>query len=177
VKEMPIYELTVAKNGPKVKESAEEPEPKLPDDAAPAASPSGPPKLTFDKDGYPELPPGRGPGTIIMNGRARMRAPKQSMAEFATILANYVNRPVTDSTGLKGKYDFAMYWMSDMPMGRGGLIAAPPPEPTASTPSDADSGPTLFSAVQQQLGLNLESKKGQVDILVIDHIEKAPTEN
>jgi uncharacterized protein (TIGR03435 family) len=46
-----------------------------------------------------------------------------------------------------------------------------PPEP------DTDSGPTLLAAVQQQLGLKLESKKDQVDVLVVDHAEKVPTRN
>jgi uncharacterized protein (TIGR03435 family) len=61
---------------------------------------------------------------------------------------------------LKGKYDFTLHWiMSDGP------------------PSGEETGPSLFAALQQQLGLKLESKKAMVDILVVDHIEKTPTEN
>ena len=74
-------------------------------------------------------------------------------------LAGQLRHPVSDDTGLQGKYDFTMNWIM------GGALAAD------------DTGPTIFAALQQQLGLKLESKKGTVDILVIDHIEKAPTEN
>lgn len=181
-KEMPMYELVVAKNGPKMKESVDDPAPK--DDPAPASPPpSGPPKFTMDKDGYPVLPPGSGPMTIMMNGRARMQVSKMSMQDFAGRLSGQVSRPVTDATGLKGKYDFILSWAADGmgPRGPGGLMPPPPPPPEggvpmASTP-DLDSGPTLFAAIQQQLGLKLEPKKGLVDILVIDHMEKVPTEN
>jgi uncharacterized protein (TIGR03435 family) len=71
--------------------------------------------------------------------------------------------PVTDITGLTGKFDFTLTWAMD----RGG------PSPA----SDADSGPTIFNALQTQLGLKLEQKKGPVDRLVIDHAERVPTGN
>jgi uncharacterized protein (TIGR03435 family) len=62
-------------------------------------------------------------------------------------------------TGLKGYFEFKLEW----------------------TPDDGikpdDSGPSLFSAVQEQLGLKLESRKGPIDVLVVDHAEKIPTDN
>ena len=80
-KELPMYSLVVAKSGPKIKESAEETAPK---DAAPpeAQPPIGLQRLTMGKDGFPLLPSGvggPGPMTIMMNGRARMQASKESM--------------------------------------------------------------------------------------------------
>jgi uncharacterized protein (TIGR03435 family) len=184
-KELPMYELVVAKNGPKFKESEEE---AAPPDGGPPPGPPGPP--TIGKDGFPVFPAGGRGGMIMMNGKARMQARKESMEQFTNMLSNQVNRPVTDATGLKGKYDFTLDFTADMVMMRGpGGAGIPPPPPGGGTTggggagapvsigSEADSGPTIFSAIQSQLGLKLESKKGTVDILVVDHIEKVPTEN
>jgi uncharacterized protein (TIGR03435 family) len=75
-----------------------------------------------------------------------------------------VHAPVADATGLQGKFDFTLSWVMD----RGAPFAPPP---------DDDAGPTIFNALQSQLGLRLEQKKGPVDRLVIDHAEKVPTGN
>jgi len=85
------------------------------------------------------------------------------MAELAGILSKQVHLPVTDATRLQGRFDFTLSWVMD----RGEPSGAP----------DADSGPTIFSALQVQLGLKLEQKKGPVDRLVIDHADKVPTGN
>jgi uncharacterized protein (TIGR03435 family) len=161
-KEMAMFELLVAKNGPKFKESAGPP-PQY-DAGAPAPRSA----IQQDRDGYP-LPP---PGVIAMmsvNGapRARFNAVSESMQDFIGIISNTVGRPVVDGTGLKGKYDFLLSWAPEPPPG---VVA-----PASLSPDDA--GPTFISAVQEQLGLKLESKKGPVDILVIEHYEKVPTEN
>ena len=142
----------------------------------------------MDKDGFPVLPPG-GNGMISINGRTRMTIARASLPEFAMTLGGRLGKPVKDATGLTGKYEFTLSFVMDMPMGGGpggpGGVAPPPPPPpgmegTAPTGPIAnlpDGGPTIFAAVQQQLGLKLDSKKGQVDVIVIDHIEKVPTEN
>jgi uncharacterized protein (TIGR03435 family) len=80
---------------------------------------------------------------------------------LVTTLANagLVRRAVIDRTGLSGTYDIELHWGVDIPAGRG--IDVPP--------SDA---PSIFTAVQEQLGLKLESTKGSVDVLVIDHVER-----
>jgi uncharacterized protein (TIGR03435 family) len=72
----------------------------------------------------------------------------------------------SDKTGRAGKYDFKLDWTLD---------EASPAGPVAGPPSDA-TGPSIFTAVQEQLGLKLESGKGPVEILVIDSVEK-PSEN
>ena len=77
--------------------------------------------------------------------------------------AGSVRRTVVDRTGLSGTYDIDLHWAIDVPL-RGDT---PPP------PAD---GPSIFTAVQEQLGLKLESTRGPVDVLVIDHIER-PTED
>ncbi len=172
-KEMQMYELTVGKNGPKMKESVDEAQSTPP-------APFAPGPLKLDKEGFPMLPPG-GRGMAMMNGRARMQASKETMEQLAGMLGGQLGKPVTDATGLKGKYDFELYWVSSGmmmgPMGRGG---PPPPSPEGgATPAapELESGPTIVQAVQEQLGLKLEQKKGLVDILVVDHINKVPTEN
>jgi uncharacterized protein (TIGR03435 family) len=169
-KEMPIYELVVGKGGPKFKESSGEP-PK--DDVT--AAPGPPPGRKLDKDGYPMPPPGMAAFTMV-NGsaRARFNAAYESMQDLATTLANQMDRPVVDATRLKGKYDFILSWAPE-----GIRMGAGPPTggegPAASAPDE--SGPSLISAIQEQLGLKLDSKKAPVDTLVIDHYEKVPTEN
>jgi len=193
-KELPMYAMVVAKGGPKMKESVDDP------NAATAGGPNaggpdggrgglGGGRMTVGKDGFPQLPPGAGRGNMIMmgmNGRMRMASNGQTMAQLAEMLSNQLSRPVTDMTELKGKYDYTLDFAPDdgqmgammkgmpMPMpqggeggGGGGPAAAP----------DGSSGPTIFSAVQEQLGLKLEARKGQVDMLVIDTVEKVPTEN
>jgi uncharacterized protein (TIGR03435 family) len=190
-KEMQVYELMVAKNGPKLKESVEEPPSAEaakaggPDAGALGAPPPPPPpppggvmpRITMDKEGFPVLPggmAGRGPMTIMMNGRARTQAFRQSSQQIADMLSNQIGKPVTDATGLKGKYDFKLQWAADS-MGR---MPPPPPGAEGGAPSPPeDSGPTIYAAIQDQLGLKLEQKKGQVEMLVVDHAEKVPTEN
>src|SRR5438093_1564655 len=141
-------------------------------------------------DGFPKLPPGAGRGNfmMIMNGRFRMTANRQSMSGLAEMLGNQLGRPVVDMTGLTAKYDFTLDFAPEegqRMMGPMGALPHPPPPPPGegggggAIPSapDSQSGPSLFTAVQEQLGLKLDSKKGPVDLLVIDHLEKVPTEN
>jgi uncharacterized protein (TIGR03435 family) len=155
-KELAVYELVVVRAGPKFKESAKAAPPA---DDGPPPLPPGPPKT--DAGGFPVLPPGRGPLMMVLaNGHATMRSAEESMAEFAGRLADQVRRPIADQTGLKGKYDFTLNWVIEGP----GYSTDEP-------------GPTIFQALQDQLGLKLESKKGMVDMLVVDHVEKTPTEN
>lgn len=94
-----------------------------------------------------------------------------------------------DATGLKGKYDFTLSFAMSGGMVPPGMLVGPPPPPpppgSGGGPEpaamgggpDSDAGPSLQGALQQQLGLKLESKKGMVDIVVVDRLEKVPTEN
>ena len=186
-KDLPMYALTVAKGGPKMKESEDDPN---------AAAPGGPNagggagggafvRPTIGKDGMPELPKGAaGRGMIMMgmNGRTRMAANGQTTSQLAETLSNQLARPVTDMTGLTKKYDYTLDFAPDegqISMMKG--MAMPPPgEGGGAGPApsaDGNNGPSLFSAVQDQLGLKLEARKGQVDMLIIDTLEKVPTEN
>ncbi len=85
------------------------------------------------------------------------------------LLSGRVGRPIEDKTGLTGSYDFTMLWGDEEHVGS---PRGPDPSPSADQPS----GPSIFTALQEQLGLKLESEKGSVQVLIIDHIE-APTQN
>ena len=157
-KELPIYALVVAKNGPKLHESDFKP---------PDHPPAGPPP--GEKGG----PPPKMRGGIMLNGRGQLTSNGIQLNRFADILSRIVGRTVIDKTGLKGYYDFTLRYTPDesqgqmMPGGPGGGDAAPPPDA---------SGPNLFTALQEQLGLKLEPQKGPVEQLIIEHVEK-PSEN
>lgn len=153
-KETQAYALVVAKNGPKMKDS---PGPVDPDER--------PARLTerkFDAAGFPILPPGRVSMMMMMgDGHSTGRYADETMTQLAETLASQLGRPVSDATGLTGKYDFTLNWIGDR--------AGPPT-------ADSD-GPDIVRAVQEQLGLKLESKKAMADVFVVDNVAKTPTEN
>lgn len=111
-KDLPMYALVVGKNGPKLKESAQEAAPKEGGPVDGSAATMG--KLTMGRDGFPVLPAaagGRGAMAMtMMNGNARMTANGQTMAGLAEMLSNQLDLPVVDMTGLTGKYDYTLYF-------------------------------------------------------------------
>ena len=124
--------------------------------------------LVLAKDGHklkPNLSPDGSPRSSTQ-GRAMYKAQRASLQDIAQGLAGITRRPVRDETGLQGFYDFDMKWTPD--------AGAAIPNPEA--PPAENVGPTLFTALQEQLGLKLESKKGAVEILVIDRAER-PSDN
>jgi uncharacterized protein (TIGR03435 family) len=166
-KEMAIYELTVGENGPKLKEST-------PGASSEPEDPWANPEHSMGKDGYPVFPAGRS-GLVSTNGHVRWTGFNVSMEEIVKTLSFHLGRPVLDATGLKGKYDIDMKWFIDVAWL---LEIAGRRDEIAELPDDTGpTGPTLTRAVQDQLGLKLNSKKGLGDIVVIDHVEKVPTEN
>jgi len=148
-REIPIYEMTIAKNGPKLKES-----PVDPDESDPGLQP--PPR-------WSSPPPGAG------NVGGSMQSTKQPMEWLIAMLSGMLGRPVTDATGLKGKYDIHLRW--------GGFGLNAPVAPDNPDVGAAESEPPLVQAVQEQLGLKLTPKKAPFDVLVIDHIERVPAED
>jgi uncharacterized protein (TIGR03435 family) len=91
-----------------------------------------------------------------------------SMSDFAKALG--IARPVIDKTGVKGLYDFHLTWTPDATSG-GDLIGSTTP----ATPPSSDVDPSaasIFTAIQEQLGLKLDSSKGPVPVTVIDNVEK-----
>jgi hypothetical protein len=92
-----------------------------------------------------------------------------TMTQLTNALARSVSRTVVDQTGLTGNYDVDLQWTSDqMPQG----LRGDPPPGAPPLPAIDPNGPSIFTAVQEQLGLKLESTKGPVDVLVIDRAEQ-----
>jgi uncharacterized protein (TIGR03435 family) len=114
---------------------------------------------------------GAGP-SLMGRARGQFEGKGALMEMLANVLSMQVGRPVVDKTGLTGKYDFKLEWTPDPGQGPGPLGI---PGPDAPPPTDPN-GPSLFAAVQEQLGLRLESTKGPVETIVIDRVEK-PSEN
>jgi len=123
-------------------------------------------ELTVAKGGVKATPsePGTDSATDTSKRGGRMDAKACSMSRLALKLADILGAPVSDLTNTNGKFDFALRWVPDDLQAR----------PGAS--SDTPAGPTLFTALQEQLGLKLEARKVPVDVLVIDHAD-LPSEN
>src|SRR5215469_4141677 len=114
-----------------------------------------------------------GPGGFTrFHGAGHFECVKISFASFADMISRYVDHPVVDKTDTKDFFDFKLDFAMDPRLMMIPGMAAKAPEPA---PGDQDL-PSIFSAVQT-LGLRLEAKKEPMDIIVIDHADKTPTEN
>jgi uncharacterized protein (TIGR03435 family) len=102
----------------------------------------------------------------LQMGRGQFTGMASPMLLLVNQLSGQLGRSVIDKTGLTGKYDFTLKWTPDP-----GALGGPPDGPDATPPSDL-SGPSIFTAVQEQLGLRLQSARGSVEVLVIDGAEK-----
>ncbi len=149
MRDLPGYSLLIAKGGPKLKES--------PQQGPPAADGKG----------------NSGPRGRMTMDRGRVQAEGTTLQFLAQVLSRQLGRTVVDKTGLTGFYDYTLQWTPD---------DAPPPMPgpgggSQNTNADAEAvGPSIFTALQEQLGLKLASSRGPVDVIVIDHMDP-PSEN
>jgi uncharacterized protein (TIGR03435 family) len=120
---------------------------------------SGGPKLTpsgDDPNGFPSF------ASRLGNVIAR----NANMNDFAALMQFGMDRPVLDQTGLAGKFDFTLNWTpNEFQVSAGGVNQPPQVDPNKAPPD-------LYKAIQEQLGLKLESKKAPVDVIVIDHVEE-----
>jgi uncharacterized protein (TIGR03435 family) len=137
------------------------------DPNAPKPEPGKP--YVVGRDGVRNPRPGTSMSSLSADGKRRMAASKRPILALADALASQIGRPVLDKTGLAGDYDYSLEFRADGP-------SAAPPGQQGPSP-DASDIPDIFTAVQEQLGLKLESKKGPVEMLVVDRGEKVPTEN
>jgi uncharacterized protein (TIGR03435 family) len=122
----------------------------------------GGPKLTITTD-KPSTP-----GNFLFRGPGRLMVTNSTMADFCHGMQEAVmDKPVVDQTGLTDRYDFNLNWTPDQSQfaAMGGNV--PPPNT-----DDPNAPPSLYVALQEQLGLKLESGKAQVDVMVIDNVEK-----
>jgi uncharacterized protein (TIGR03435 family) len=112
-----------------------------------------------------------GSAGVGFQGLGVMVAKNATMADFAGFLQRYVlDRPVVDRTGISGRYDVSLNWAPDEFQFPGRADQFPP------APNSIGNRQDLYTAIQQQAGLRLESTKAITDVLVIDHAEK-PSEN
>ena len=151
-KEVPVYDLVVAKGGPKFKQAETVDTAEL-------------------RRKHPEGGLMRGSGTMAVQGPNRTQFYAISMAILTqTILPSMAGRPVVDKTGLTGRYDLTI------PDLRRLSIAPPAPPAGESQPPNEPPPPatdeSIFTVLPEALGLRLESAKGQVDMLVIDDVER-----
>lgn len=154
-REFQVEELVIGKGGPRLKETSDDP----------AVLPPGPPML---KDGELLTPgvvsrvsPGAPPKVHTM-------ARAQPISQLTAMLSNQLGHPVLDRTGLTGRYDFTLDY------GASGMGPGPAP------PVEADAGdtePDIAAAVQQQLGLRLLAGKAEINVLIVDKLEKVPVAN
>lgn len=157
-KEMPIYALVLShpdgKLGPKLKPSS------VDCDAMRAQA----------RNGAPPAPPA--PGAMMpcgmRMGPGSLTGSSMSMAQFTRTLSNAVRRVVVDKTGLSGGYDFDLSFTPEQVQsgGPGGGPGGP-----GGGPAIDPNGPSIYTALQEQLGLKLDSQRGPVETLVIDHVE------
>jgi len=152
-REVAVYELRVGKGGPKIA-------PVSPDSKAILT------EANLHQE-HPDMPipsPDLLQGGVLRTferGHAWIVISKQPLQRFTDSLYSTVERPVFDRTGLPGIYSFVLSWTPGRP----------------SADLGAEIGPSVFTAIQQQLGLKLESAKANIDILVVESALKVPTEN
>ena len=151
-REMPVYELVLARPdgrlGPRLQPSEAKCE------AAMAAVQAGEP--------LPPRQPNEPPPCGLMGGPVRTLAGGATMQQFAAHLSNRVERLVVDKTGLTGRFAFELVFTP--------VVMPTAPPPAGLSPADPQ-GPSLFIALQEQLGLELISVTRPVDVVVIDSIE------
>lgn len=166
-RELPMYSLVVAKGGPKLKVSD------IPDPGANSKVPDSAPGKPGDpgaNNRASTAPRGR----RMMMGRGHLVGEGTGISTLAHLLSQQLGRTVVDKTGLTGNYDFTLNWTpDDAPPPKAGGADGGPPHNDGGTD---DAGPSLFTALQEQLGLKVESTKGMADVIVIDHIDQ-PSEN
>jgi len=111
---------------------------------------------------------------ITMNGTmGQLAGQGVSVTSLAQALSQRLGLNVLDKTGLRGRYDFKLQWPTDE-----GLVprVKGTQDSKQGTDSSSSAGPSIFTAIQEQLGVKLQSQKAPVEILVIDHAE-TPSEN
>ena len=195
-----IYALIVGKGGPKLVESP--PDPPVGEPAPPAAAPqAGPgPSGLIGRGGPPVKVSADGRGAFTIAGRGsipmrmsmtpdgimRLEAERLSISVLVDTLTRLLDRPVVDQTGLKGAYKMTLELAPDDLMNavKAAGVAIPPgalgagPGAPGGTPAarDPSGGSTIFRSVEQ-LGLKLDARKMPVEQIVIDHLERVPTED
>ncbi len=158
-REMPVYALRVGKNGHKLVPSEGE----VDEDGIADYFRT---TRVMGKDGFPVTAGVLRSGIVFSFGPegGKVAVVRQRLARFAALLSNRLDRPVVDETGLKGLYSFDVYFV-------------PPHGAQYGPEDDVGQGVSIFSAIPQQLGLQLTATKGMVPFLVVESAERVPAAN
>jgi uncharacterized protein (TIGR03435 family) len=166
-KEFPVYALVQGKGPLKIKESPiEDSDIKAPINVTGGGS----------RDG---VAINLGHGAYFNFSDNKLEAKKLTMTQVAETLARFVDKPVVDMTGLTGTYDILLNFTEEdyrAMLIRSAINAGIDLPPAARRIMESASGDSIYSAIQS-VGLKLESRKAPLDVLVVDHADKAPTEN
>lgn len=119
------------------------------------SEPDGPKVRVVSNEGPPN------PNPFKMSNAGTLTGSRVTADMLATVLSNQLGRPVQNLTGFGGAFDFTLQWAPD----------------SAAAPVGADDRPSLFTAIREQLGFRLVSRRTPTDVVVIDHVERTPAEN
>jgi len=136
-RELPIYALTPAKGGTKLKAPEEG---------------------------------GKGPSMMMNPEKGELTGIGANMRMLTNVLSNILKRPVTDESGFNGPFDMKLQWKPDS------FVGGPGGPPPGEAPPVEVEGASIFTAITEQLGLKLESKKGPVTVYIVEKVER-PSEN
>ena len=167
-KESQVFELVQAKGGHKMKEYVEDPD-------SPAKGAANSVRTTESRQ--PGLKKGGpSPGNMVVRtggaSGTHVTATGMPVEGLLRTLSNYLGKPVINATGLTGKYNIKLDFSPE------GLPGRPLRDRAQGTPdAGVERAPDLFTAVQEQLGLKLEQKKGTIEVIVVDKALKTPTAN
>ncbi len=150
MKEQNVYVLSAGNGAVKLKRAEAKPD----DNAPKALGPDGKPRASMMF--------GIRPGGIFIT------APSASLASLAGLMSRFTARPVVDATGIEGDYDFNLFFAPEV--NNSPLTVPPVPDGTI------DATPSLFDAVKQY-GLRLDARKAPIEMIVVTHLEKMPTDN
>jgi len=154
-RELEVYTLVAAKGGPKLKEA----------EAADSDA--------IAPDSTPRTQAARSPMRMSISSKGMtIHGHDATMESLIEMISQQVGITVVDKTGLTGKYDFTLSWMPDEGAWQLMGLPIPGPPPEGSAQPQEPVGPSIFTAVQEQLGLKLEAQKEKVDVIVIDRIEQ-----
>jgi uncharacterized protein (TIGR03435 family) len=150
-KEMQVYALLVGKDGPKLKVPEKQPENQ---------------QMAMGTDGKPRP-------MVSFGGSASsvtVRAPSASLLTLVGVTTRFTSKPIVDETGIEGQYDFTLTFVPE------DLTSLPGARTPQSPPPVSDPVPFIADAVKQY-GLRIETRKAPIEMFVVTHIEKTPTEN
>ena len=157
-KDVPVYDLTVSKGGPKLQPAKEGSCLAQALRARRARGDDSVPTVTYC-------------GDLLRKGANTVADFHEvSLSDFSKVFGTFVDRPIIDKTGIAGRFDVHLEFAPDQATPRLGERNGPP------AALDSDSGPSIFTAIQEQLGLKLNPAKGPGEFLVIDSVER-PSEN